>query len=184
MVCPGAYSPGPVDELTTTVGIVAAAGVALALLGLLIGGLCFRRLGRVRADQRVVLGEDERDLAAHAADLQRQFASLHGYVVDVATRLESRLDVAERRLDGVIEHRAILRYDAYNEMSGRQSTTIALLDTHCSGIVLSSIHHRDQARLYAKQVVKGESAVPLSPEEQEALTAALGGVVPDAVQQT
>ena len=42
------------DELTTTVGIVAVAGVALALLGVLIGGLCFRRLGRVRADQRVV----------------------------------------------------------------------------------------------------------------------------------
>ena len=40
-------------------------------------------------------------------------------------------------------------------MSGRQSTSIALLDARGSGIVLSSIHHRDQARLYAKQVVGG-----------------------------
>ena len=48
-----------------------------------------------------------------------------------------------------------MRYDAYGEMSGRQSTSIALLDATRSGIVLSSIHHRDQARLYAKQVRDG-----------------------------
>ena len=47
-------------------------------------------------------------------------------------------------------------------------------------IVLSSIHHRDQARLYAKQVVAGTSSVPLSPEEEQALGAALRGEVPDA----
>ena len=168
------------DDLSTTVGIVSLAALGLALIGLLVTALGWRRLRRVRADQRVVLGDGERDLAAHAADLQRQFASLHDYVVDVATRLEGRLDVAESRLDGVIAHRAILHYDAYNEMSGRQSTTIALLDTHRSGIVLSSIHHRDQARLYAKQVVEGASSVPLSPEEEQALGAALRGEVPDA----
>ena len=73
-----------------------------------------------------------------------------------------------------------MRYDAYNELSGRQSTSIALLDEHRSGIVLSSIHHREQARLYVKQVVGGSAAVPLSPEEDEAVRAALAGEVPDA----
>ena len=170
------------DELTGTVGIIASVALALALIGLVLGVVAFRRLGRVRAAQRVVLGDSERDLAAHAADLERQFASLHDYVVDVVTRLEGRLGAAEQRMDGVIAHRAILRYDAYNEMSGRQSTTIALLDAQRSGIVLSSIHHRDQARLYAKQVVAGASVLPLSPEENEALRAALAGEVPDAEQ--
>jgi len=84
------------------------------------------------------------------------------------------------RLDGAIVYRAIVRYDAYNELSGRQSTSIALLDEHRSGIVLSSIHHREQARLYVKQVVGGSAAVPLSPEEDEAVHAALAGEVPDA----
>ena len=170
------------DELTGTVGVIALVALALALIGLVLGVVAFRRLGRVRAAQRVVLGDSERDLAAHAADLERQFASLHDYVVDVVTRLEGRLSAAEQRMDGVIAHRAILRYDAYNEMSGRQSTTIALLDAQRSGIVLSSIHHRDQARLYAKQVVAGASVLPLSPEEDEALRAALAGEVPDAEQ--
>ena len=171
------------DDLTSTVGIVALAALAAALLALGLAVAAALRLRRARADQRVVLGDGERDLVAHAADLQRQFASLHDYVVDVVTRLEARLEGSEQRLDNAIAHRAIVRYDAYNEMSGRQSTSIALLDDGRSGIILSSIHHRDQARLYAKQVVEGAGAVPLSPEEEEALRAALAGEVPDAEQR-
>jgi hypothetical protein len=60
-------------------------------------------------------------------------------------------------------------------MSGRQSTSIALLDATRSGIVLSSIHHRDQARLYAKQVYQGQGELELSPEEDEAVRLALEG---------
>lgn len=167
-------------DLTSTPGIVALAAAAAALLALILIAVLWRRLGRVRADQRAVLGDTDRDLVAHAADLQRQFEALHGWVMDVATRLEERLGTAEDRLDGAIAHRAVVRYDAYNEMSGRQSTSIALLDAHRSGIVVSSIHHRDQARLYVKQVVAGAGTVQLSPEEEQAVAAALAGEVPDA----
>jgi hypothetical protein len=87
--------------------------------------------------------------------------------------VHGRLEEAERRLDGTIAYRALVRYDAYNEMSGRQSTSIALLDASGSGLVVSSIHHRDQARLYAKQVHAGEPELELSPEEAEAVRLAL-----------
>jgi hypothetical protein len=60
-------------------------------------------------------------------------------------------------------------------MSGRQSTSIALLDAHRTGLVLSSIHHRDQARLYAKQILNGEPEFELSPEENEAVRLAFAG---------
>lgn len=171
-------------DLTSTSGIVALAAAAAALLALVLVAVLWRRLGHLRADQRAVLGDTERDLVAHAADLQRQFEALHGWVIDVATRLEERLGTAETRLDGAIAHRAVVRYDAYNEMSGRQSTSIALLDAHRSGIVVSSIHHRDQARLYVKQVVEGAGTVQLSPEEEQAVSAALAGEVPDALEGT
>ena len=68
---------------------------------------------------------------------------------------------------------ALVRFDAYNEMSGRQSTSIALLDAHGSGLVLTSIHHRDQARVYAKQVTEGRGELELAPEEEEAVRIAL-----------
>jgi hypothetical protein len=172
-----------VEDLTTTTGIVALVAAALALTALAGIAILARHLRRLRAQQRAVLGDGERDLVAHAAGLQQEFAALSTYVEDVATRLEARLGGAEARLDGAIAYRSIVRYDAYNEMSGRQSTSIALLDTHRSGVVLSTIHHRDQARMYAKQIVDGAGLLQLSPEEKEAVRLALAGEVPDAAER-
>jgi hypothetical protein len=98
---------------------------------------------------------------------------LRDYLDDAAARLDSRLRRAEGRLDGAIAHRALVRYDAYGEMSGRQSLSLALLDASRSGVLLSSILHRDQARIYVKQVRAGTSELQLSPEEEEALRLAL-----------
>ena len=146
---------------------------AVALLSLLLCGILALKLRRVRAAQRVVLGGQEQDLVEHAASLQAQFEALSGYVQDAAERLDGRMDTAERRIDHAVAYRALIRYDAYGEMSGRQSTSIALLDANRSGLVLSSIHHRDQARLYAKEVREGKPELELSPEEDEAIRRAL-----------
>jgi hypothetical protein len=83
------------------------------------------------------------------------------------------METAEGRLDGAISYSSLVRYDAYGEMSGRQSMSIALLDFRKTGIVLSAIHHRDQMRLYAKRVNAGQSELELSPEEAEAVSRAL-----------
>lgn len=160
-------------ELSSTVGIVALAACAVAVVALCLAVVLFLQLRRLRADQRVVLGETGTDLVGHAATLDAGFRALHGYVTEVAERLDGRVGVVEGRLDGAISHCGLIRYDAYNEMSGRQSTSIALLDSSRSGIVLSSIHHRDQARLYAKQVSAGKGELKLSPEEEEALRLAM-----------
>jgi hypothetical protein len=162
------------SDFGTTQGIVALAGAGVAAVTLVACVVLALRLRKVRAAQRAVLGErGERDLVAHAAALQRDVQALHDFVTDVAARIDGRMEVAEQRLDGVIAFRALIRYDAMGEMSGRQSTSIALLDSSRSGVVLSSIHHRDQARLYAKQVHEGRGELELSPEEAEAVRLAL-----------
>jgi Protein of unknown function (DUF4446) len=164
-----------VHDLTSTVGIIAIAAAAVAVVALLLSGFLALRLRRVRSDQRLVLGDRREDLVAHAASLHSSFDGLSEYIQDIADRLEQRMATAEHRLDGAVAYRALVRYDAYGEMSGRQSTSIALLDATRSGVVLSSIHHRDQARLYAKQVNAGRSELELSPEENEAIRLALEG---------
>lgn len=165
----------PVHNLTSTAGIVAMAAGGVALVALILCAGLALRLRRVRADQRTVLGGHQQDLVAHAAALQRQFEVLYEYVQDAAERLNARMTTAEQRLDHAVAYRALVRYDAYGEMSGRQSTSIALLDSNRSGVVLSSIHHRDQARLYAKEVREGQPELELSPEEDEAIRIALEG---------
>jgi hypothetical protein len=162
-----------VHNLTSTAGIVAMAAGAVALLAILLCLILWLKLRRVRTAQRVILGGQEQDLVAHAASLHEQFEALYGYVQDAAERLDQRMETAERRLDRAVAYRALIRYDAYGEMSGRQSTSIALLDANRSGLVLSSIHHRDQARLYAKEVREGKPELELSPEEDEAIRRAL-----------
>ena len=168
-----------VHDLSSTAGIVALAAGAVALAALIVGVVALVRLRRLRADQRVLLGgAHPEDLVAHAARIEEEFQALHAYVADVASRLDGRLGTVEDRLDGAIAYRGLVRFDAYNEMSGRQSCSIALLDAHQSGIVLSSIHHRDQARLYVKHMIGGKPEFELSPEEAEAVRVALAGEPP------
>jgi Protein of unknown function (DUF4446) len=166
-------------DLGSTTGVVALAAAAAALIALVVATVALVRLRRLRADQRVVLGGGPaEDLVGHAARIEQEFRALHAYVGDVAARLDGRLGTAEHRLDGTIAYRGLVRYDAYNEMSGRQSCSIALLDATRSGIILSSIHHRDQARLYTKHMVEGRPEYELSPEEAEAVRLALAGEPP------
>jgi hypothetical protein len=164
-----------VHNLSSTAGIVAVAAGAVAVIALLLALILMVRLRRVRQDQRAVLGGQGQDLVTHAAALQSQFEALNDYVQDLATGLQERMTYAEGRLDGAIAYTALVRYDAYGEMSGRQSTSVALLDAGRSGVVLSSIHHREQARLYAKQIHQGRGELELSPEESEAIRVALEG---------
>jgi hypothetical protein len=163
-------------SITDTQGIIAIAAAAVAcvaLLGAIALGLSLRRLRRA---QRLVLGDGQQgDVVAHSAAMQEAFEALREYVDETTVRLDARLAGVEASLRGTIAHRALVRYDAYNELSGQQSMSIALLDEEQSGIVLSCIHHRDQARVYGKQVRAGRGELELSPEEAEAVRLALAG---------
>ncbi len=163
-------------SITDTQGIVAIAAGAVALVALVACAALSASVRRLRRAQRLVLGErQERDLVDHAAAMQEAFEQLRVFVEQTSTRLDARLAGVEAALRSRIAHRALVRYDAYNELSGHQSMSIALLDDERSGIVLSCIHHRDQARVYGKQVRDGRGELELSPEEAEAVRLALAG---------
>ena len=165
------------DDLTTTQGIVALAAAGVAVVALLWAVVLAVKLRRLRAAQKTVLGEGQADLVAHAAQIQEAFVQLRDWVEETATRLEERMATAERRIDGCVAYTSLVRYDAMGEMSGQQSSTMALLDARRTGVVVSSILHRDQARVYVKQVREGESELELSPEERDAIDAAMAGAL-------
>ncbi len=163
------------NDLTDPTGIAALSAGALALVSLVLGIVLAVRLRRLRAAQRVILGQQgATDLVAHASELHAAFVALYERVEEAAGRMDERMIVAEERLDGAIAYRSLVRYDAYGELTGNQSTTIALLDAGRNGVVLSSIVRRETARLYCKQVQDGQgSQLELSPEEAEAVKRAL-----------
>lgn len=160
--------------ITDTRGIIALAAAAVALLALIACVALALRMRRLTRRQRVVLGEHgQSDIVAHAAEMHDAFEALRSYVDELAIGLDARLGGTEAALRSTFSHRALVRYDAYNELSGQQSVSIALLDDERSGLVLSCIHHRDQERVYAKAVHAGQGELELSPEEVEAVRIAI-----------
>jgi hypothetical protein len=163
------------DDLTSTVGVIALAAGAVAIIAVLLAIFLAFRIKSLRAAQRSVLGErGDRDLVTHAQSLQSSFDELRQMVESTFARIDVRLSSSETRLGHTISHTAVIRYDAYGEMTGRQSSSMALLDDSGTGVVLSSILHREQARMYVKSVRDGRSEFELSPEENEAIDTALG----------
>ena len=170
-----------IDDLTTTQGIAALAAAGLALIALVFAIVLAVKLRRLRANQLAVLGgADRRDLVAHAARLETGFTDLREWVEESLASTETRMNSAEQRIDHCIAHAALVRYDAYNELSGAQSSSLVLLDAQRTGVILTSIVHRDQARVYLKQMNQGDPEFELSPEEQQAVDRALGTPAPAA----
>ena len=154
--------------MTTSLAVAVAACV-VAALALLVTLLFWRRLAAIQARQAVVLGSDTRDLVDFAVALQARIDDLYRATDEVAAGL-SRVD---RRVDGSVTNTAVVRYDAYEGTGGQQSASVALLDATRSGVVVTAIQGRDYARMYVKDLDRGRTSVPLSPEEQEAVERAM-----------
>jgi len=67
----------------------------------------------------------------------------------------------------------IVKYDAFNEMGGKLSFALAMLDKENNGYVINAMHSREGCYTYIKEIIKGESYIPLGTEEKEALNSAL-----------
>ena len=148
-----------------------AATLAVVLLVAVVRLIVGQR--RLRRAQLAVLGaHGERDLVAHAQDLEEQVRNLR----DAVQGLDGLLAGYKTDLDRAFTHRAIVRYDAFRDIGGEQSASIALLDNTSSGLVISMIHSRDYARIYVKQLRRSVPDRALSPEEVEVVEQALAGL--------
>jgi hypothetical protein len=112
-----------------------------------------------RASSRRRGSVDASDLPEDALGLRQEVAALRG---EAATALK---------------HLAVVRYDAFGagfdkSQGGQLSWSLALLDDHGDGAVLTAIHGRSEARAYAKSISGWTCAQALSPEEETAISQA------------
>jgi len=134
---------------------------ALSVLALLLAGtaLGLQLAPRFRTTPEVEV--DASDLPQDALGLRHEVAAL-------------RAEAAS-----ALKHLAVVRYDAFDTASdrsvgGQLSWSLAILDDHGDGTVLTSIHGRTEARTYAKSVAGWRCDQPLSPEEADAIAHARG----------
>ena len=102
--------------------------------------------------------------AALAADNSAARDQVRGAV----ERVEKSLSTSLRRV-------ALVRFDGFDDLSGRLSFCLVLLDGRGDGIALTSLTGRADTRLYAKPITAGSAATELSPEERQAVKAAMSG---------
>jgi hypothetical protein len=160
-----------VPELTTeqlSIALAAVAGVALLtfLIALFVG----LRLRKVRREYAVLRGDKgEQDVIAAAGRAIQQVDGLSKRLDELYARHDNSSSSSRRAL----QRFGMVRYDAFEEMGGRLSFSLALLDDHGDGLVLSSINGRTEARTYVKPIVGLNSEHNLSDEEREAMAAAM-----------
>jgi len=124
--------------------VLAVLSLLTAVVALVVAGLAWR--GRRYAG--------EEPLPADVLGLRQEVAAL---------RAEAR---------GALRHLAVVRYDAFGDMGGQLSWSLALVDDAGDGVVLTSIHGRSDARAYAKSLTGWVCAQQLSPEEEQAVAQA------------
>lgn len=130
--------------------VLLAVLLVTSVAALVVGVLALRR---TRAEQARRTSHRRR-----AADLPTDVEGLRGEVHAL------RSEAAQ-----ALRHLAVVRYDAFGDMGGHLSWSLALLDDGGDGVVLTSIHGRSDARTYAKNINAWSCDQQLSPEEEEAV---------------
>jgi len=127
------------------VPVVAVIALVLAAVACVLAGLALRRTRTPAGVSGVdALPED-----------------VHGLRQEVAALKVENADA--------LRHLSVVRYDAFGDVGGHLSWSLALLDDAGHGVVLTSIHGRSEARTYAKSVSGWSCEQQLSPEESEAI---------------
>ena len=125
--------------------MLATIAVVLAAVACALGALALRRTTtRTRAEGVDALPED-----------------VHGLRQEVAALKAESSDA--------LRHLSVVRYDAFGDVGGHLSWSLAVLDDAGHGVVLTSIHGRSEARTYAKSISSWSCEQQLSPEEEEAI---------------
>ncbi|HEY0472550.1 MAG TPA: DUF4446 family protein [Kribbella sp.] len=151
---------------STLAGAFGIAALFVAVLALVFAIQALRaRSGTPKSGQKLPSTPQEQ---AQAAEPQQPEAK-PGTVKSELRRLSKELEAARSELRENLQHLAVVRYDAFGDMGGRLSWSMALLDDNGDGVVLTSINMRNDARSYAKEVKAFESESKLSPEEEEAI---------------
>jgi hypothetical protein len=175
---------------------VAVFALVLAYAALLAAYYALRTLARLRRDTHLLargtrgpggqqsLIEVTTRHAERTAAVAEQLEALRVHVDSSQQALRSEVAAArEQAVEAVLEragaqsgalrHVALVRYDAFVELSGRTSFSLALLDDGGDGVTISAITGRADTRVYAKAVAAGSGEHELSPEERQAVSAAL-----------
>lgn len=149
---------------------VAALGLNLALFAWVT--LLNKRLERqTRMVRQFFQGPNNEDMEG----LLRRSMEVAEKSVHHCDNTDAQMMLLTEQMRAALQRFGLVRYDAFADVTGQQSFSIALLDGNDNGVIMTAIFGRTSSRTFGKLIVSGAPEQPLSDEEQEALLQALGG---------
>jgi hypothetical protein len=145
-------------------------GLSIAFCGLLGWTILLQiRLQRLsRQHSRIMTGVD----GANLEQLLNQHLDDVRQAVETVSDLETRTRTIERTLQHALQWMGMLRFNPFRNTGGAQSFALAIVDGNGDGVVISSLHARENTRIYAKPLNRWTSEHTLTDEEQQAITRA------------
>ena len=163
---------GLANLLETNKDIVVLALSLILLVGIAVFIMASARTRRLEKRYRVLLGNaDGRSAEALLLDYIARTDSLAAQLEQTQSELTDLCSLCQ----GHVQKVGILRYNAFDDVGGEQSFSVALLDANATGIVISGLCGREETRVYAKPVKAGRSTHNLSDEEITAIARAIEG---------
>ncbi|MCD8362576.1 MAG: DUF4446 family protein [Lachnospiraceae bacterium] len=149
--------------------IIILAVLIVVLIILYVNVLCkFKKL--YRSYDRFMRGKD---MESMEDTMMKQFDRIEA--LEASDQQKSKqIEAIFENLQTVYQKTGLVKYDAFREMSGKLSYALALLDKNNNGILINSMYSREGCYAYVKEIIKGESYINMSEEEQEALNIAMG----------
>lgn len=154
------------EQLAGVIMAFAAVIVVMAIVQI-IQAVKLRKMRR--RYEAMMAGSGVEDLESLLIDLKNQSEMLEEGQREHQTMIEA----AQSRIRGMKSKVAVKRYNAFGERGNDLSFSLAIVDDNRNGIVLTSLHNRENSYIYSKPVEGGESQYPLSPEEKEVIAQAL-----------
>lgn len=161
---------GIFDSLGIDPGIIIIILLIVSIILLVSLISCNMRLSRLERKYRLFMkGTDGQSLEKVFV---RKFAQIDR-LYEAKEDHEHDINFLKKNFELIFSKYGVEKYDAFDDVGGKLSFALAMLDKDNSGLILNAVHSRDNCFLYLKEIVKGESYVMLSQEEVEALRKAV-----------
>ncbi len=142
------------------------ASLILSLLALLAGGYCLWQISSLNKLRSVFFaGSRALDLESVIMRLEQELKSGRGQ----QEILEKELSDLRHQFGFAVQKVGLVRFNPFDDGGGNFSFTLALLDQHNNGLILTSMHGRQQNRIYTKKIDGGKSENQLTEEEVKAV---------------
>lgn len=157
-------------------------GLAVLLVVVIVLSVLFIvQVNKLRKlEQRLSKFTTGKDGSSLEEDIAKLFTD-NEFLKDQSEKNRKDIKVLYKKAESAYQKLGIVKYDAFNQMGGKLSFCLALLDENNNGFIMNSVHSTDGCYSYTKTIKNGECKLDLGKEEQKALEKALGNTGENAV---